>query len=161
MAKDIVPVEVTGSKRKVEYSNYDQVLNLAPSANIMSTIIPPPGELWRVKNLNINIVAPVGATAGTHAVYVGLSALNGGRNWLLNAISNFGDVISITNNYIANATATGGKVPTSEQAQQANILSLVVTSGSPLLVYYSNNTTGGTQSATWKITINREVEYIS
>jgi hypothetical protein len=153
-------VTLSGSKRRLDSSNYDQILNLTTGNSTTITITPPLGEIWRIKNLYINIPAPVGGTAGTHYVLVHGYGGSPIKNSLLYASSNYGDAIQIRYNTILSATAAAGKNPTTEQAQQAAILGLSITNAEPLKLYYNNGATGGLQSATINITVDREVETI-
>lgn len=153
-------VKATGRKAAVASANYDQVLNVAPGANVQINIAPPVGELWRIKHLYVRIVG-AGGTAGFHAVVCALGSVNVGRNWQLWARSNYNSTIEISRGRIYSADyATEPAFPTTEQAQLAVIQSLVCTNASPLVIFYDNQTTGGTQAGTIQITVTREVEYI-
>jgi len=153
-----VSAELTGRKLAVLSGNYDQALNVAAGSAATITITPPAGELWRIKNLYLSIVAPTGGTAGTHSISMGIVSLNSGRNLFLKGISNYQDSIRFRNGMFD--LATSSKQPTTETAMLQQIQALTVTNTSPLIAYYENLTTGGTQTGTILITVNREVNYI-
>lgn len=79
------------SGRNVEvYKSISKITgDVLTSANEITTIIPPAKTLVKPSYLNISIAAPIGATAGTHTVIVGVtttgSLLTGLRWFYLNA----------------------------------------------------------------------------
>jgi hypothetical protein len=151
-------MKLTGRKLVVATGTYDQALNVSASGGTATiTITPPAGELWRVKGLYINLAPPSGATSGTHEIRV--YQLSETVLFYLYAASNYGDQIRIRGGYIDVATATNGKLPTTEQAQQNAILNLVATNDVPLGIFYKNSTDVA-QTNTLNIFVAREVEYI-
>ena len=148
-------VQLTGRKLAVIYTDYSQVLNVPAGNNVLITITPPSGELWRVKNLTVQMLAPIGATTGDHKVII-RSVANNDSNRHLYASNAYNASISILANYIYIAST---KQPTTEQSQQATILNIVLTNQAPLYLYYVNSTDVA-QTGQAIIGVTREVEYI-
>jgi hypothetical protein len=151
-------VQLTGRKARIDVGNHDQVLSVAPGASVIITITPPAGEMWRIILLRIVISGILAATTGTHTCEVRVASNASVSQNVLKAVSNRMDGISTSCNVID--AGTNSKLPTTEQAQQAAILSLRVTNAAPLYIIYTNNT-DDTQNQNAAIRITREVETIA
>lgn len=146
---------LTGRKLAVIQTDYSQALNVLASGNVLITITPPVGELWRIRGLYFYLASPAGAASG----YGQLDIWQAGSSFssaILRVSSTFGTAIEIFANTISTGT---NKWPTTEQAQQTAILNLVATNTSPLYMRY-DNLTNATQSGTATIKLTREVEYL-
>lgn len=145
-------VTLTGSKGSLASSDYDQTLNVAAGSAVSVNITPPLGELWRVKGLYLRVLAPTGATTGTH--YLGVRMGDADRGEVLRGTTAHNKLLYM----IDNSWFTD--VDTKAPSDQANaVRNLVCSNAVPLSVRYSNNTDALQNQALW-IRVIREVEYI-
>lgn len=150
-------VTINGRKASVVSSVYDQTLNVAAGGNTTITITPGAGELWRIKNMGLEIAQPAGASSGTHEIRIYVGNVDE-RQRVLRDITAYTVAIVIISNAISNAQSTG-TWPTSEAAQIASLSNVAVTAASPLKLWYSNSTNAA-QTGTLYLAITKEVEQI-
>lgn len=147
-------VQLTGSNVQVAQGIYDQTLSVAAGASSVVTVTPPTGEKWRITQLYARITQPSGASSGTHRLRVVPSSTIDSRYSVLYLVSNYNQVLEISNNAIFFAQE---KRPANEDAQNLAIRSIVVTNANPLHFMYDNQT-NAPQTETLEIRIRREVE---
>lgn len=149
-------VQLTGSKVEVARGTYDQALNVGAGGNTAVTVVPPAGELWRVKVLRMALAAPVGAGSGTHRllICIGAGIVDCA---VMDCTTAYNKAFGIVANTVTTTVDT--KIPSDERGQRDALSSIVVTQAQPLVVYYLNNT-NVVQSNTMALKLIREVEYI-
>lgn len=159
---ETVPVQLTGSNVKVAKGQYDQTVTVAPGGSTRISVIPPPGELWRIKGLYINVPAVAGASGGIHQLILTRSPSLISEYALLNARSLASDQIRLSYNQVTIATDTNSQpIPSSSEAQQRAIQSLVLTNEEPLVIYYTvSSSAEASQTGSISIAVVREVESI-
>jgi len=144
-----------GSNKKVARKIYNQVLNVGAN-NVIGyvTITPPVGELWRVKNITINLPAPTGATTGDHELTVCMGDTTDYMEGVFQIKPTFSTTLTLQNS-VASATVA----PNDMSALGRAIERLVIANDCPLTLRYRNGTTV-VQNNTLKLILVVEVEYV-
>ena len=150
-----VPASIRTRRLAVTQASYNQVLNVAAGADITIAVTPSAGELWRVKSLYIDLVAPAGAGSGSHYIAV-RPYFNANGTEILRMTSNYNVALTLWRNLIQTATTP---LPANAAEQMRAVQELVMTADAPLTIYYKNDSDVA-QVGTIAIRLAREVEYI-
>ena len=117
-----------------DYTSNDDIL---AGGNIILTITPPNGVIWRLKMLTFFIAAPSGASTGKHSAafrYAGNTAYY--ENIFLR--SNFGSFIGLRKNITE--VADDVQTPSDDVVLRENIKEMSLDADNPLYVTYDNGT---------------------
>lgn len=150
--------ELMGSKVGVEKEDYSQEVDVPAGGATSIAVVPPEGELWRLKFLAVIINAVIDATTGDH--YFQLRSGQNSYSWgSLISIMPYNKMIRFGYNEFTDMSVAIDVKPSTPEAQQLAVLNTMVTNSTPLYFYY-NNRTDAPYIDSFTITMTREVERI-
>jgi hypothetical protein len=122
-------------KRRIVLYNTPQGGVVAASGALDTTISPPAGKMWQLKQLTLGISAPSGATTGTHRIQCFIGAAK--EMAVLSFIAGSAESINIRRGLVVSPTSNA-EPPT---AQLMSVISqLAWTPDAPFIFRYQNDT---------------------
>ena len=135
---------VPPSKAKYSYDDYILSGSLTPGHSDVTTICPPAGKRWQIKNMVLYAPAVIGATSGVHSFTLNLVGISLDIG-ILHGASVFGSTLKW--DYSRWDVADSSQKPNTDVAAQNALSSTHIVPENPFEIHY-NNATDATQTLT-------------
>ena len=133
-----------------------ETVNVAASGTKTFTLTPAANEIWRIRQISLDVPVPSGGGSGSHVIQGMYLVTNSTLNEVFTISNAFGAKIVIRGN---NPLTKNNSYPTTDGDFADQIRNIVISAANPFIILYTN-LTDVAQTGTIGLKILYEIEYV-